>query len=340
MSIGKHLGEKKKAAGSGFTAEIYGDLEEFCLRKGKRIRPLMLLIAYLGYSGDRKKMKEVLRLASVLEMMHSFLLVQDDIIDRARLRRGRETMHLIMQRRYGGLTANDAIGTDIALVAADVLFSNALEIISNAGIDLRIKNRFLKYFGETYEMTAWGQILDSMNTMPLHIDPGALASLQISTMKTAYYTMYYPMVMGYVLAGGGSSKEISAIRDFAIPLGRAFQVRDDMLGVFGEVDDLGKSADSDIIEGKLTLLIEYTLQSLEGKQRRKFQSVFQKIRKKPRDCAYIRNEILKSGALDRARETFHELLAASRDGAAGLAVCGEQRALLNGLIDSVAAVMV
>jgi len=267
--------------------------------------------------------------------MHSFLLVQDDIIDRSELRRGKKSLHILMKEMYGPGTSNPAIGTDIASVLADVIFSCAVGLISAADVRSSSRNSFLEVFGRTYEMTAWGQILDSLSTMPLSLDPASNAPMQVSLMKTAYYTMVYPMVMGYVLSGGRSSRERERIEQFGVPLGIAFQVRDDLLGVFGVEKETGKPNDSDIKEGKYTLLMQNTLERISGSLRDDFSSCFLKAEKSDRDVEFIRNTVMESGAMESTLGRHRELIDESRARLGDLAITGRSREVLLGVIESV-----
>ncbi|MFA5518575.1 MAG: polyprenyl synthetase family protein, partial [Spirochaetota bacterium] len=217
--------EKIKGAESDYTKELYEVILEYCLRDGKRIRPMLLVNSYLGYRKGFKKIKEIIKFAAAVELMHSFLLIQDDIIDKSETRRGGEAMHLLLQKKYLPGTGINTIGADVAIVLADVIFSNVIEIISRADVRLVDKNRFLSVFSGTYEKTAWGQILDSLSSMPKKADIESNIPLRISLMKTAFYTIAYPMTMGYVLAGESKKSEMKRIEEFALPLGIAFQIR-------------------------------------------------------------------------------------------------------------------
>lgn len=318
-----------------FMKEMYAAISEFCLRDGKRVRPLLLLNSYRGYRRGIGVSGGIIGLASAVEIMHSFLLVQDDIIDRSELRRGKKSLHVLMADLHGGSTSNPLIGTDIASVLADVIFSCAVEIISNAQVRLAYKNRFLEVFSRTYEMTAWGQILDSLNTMPCSIDPASDAPMRVSLMKTAYYTMVYPMVMGYVLSGGRNSREKQRIEEFGVPLGVAFQIRDDLLGVFGIQDETGKPNDSDIREGKFTLLVQNTVMTLSGSERERFINCFLKAEKERDDISYIRDSIVSSGAMESTIVRHRELIDDARRKIDGLAITGRSRDVLCGVIEAV-----
>jgi geranylgeranyl diphosphate synthase type I len=314
---------------------MYALLSEYCLREGKRVRPLVMLLACFGY-GEEKHADEVIPIAAVLEMMHSFLLIQDDIIDRSDLRRGGPSLHVLCDRRYGGGSHNQNIGSDIALILADVLFAGALKIVGESNVPHRARERFLKIFSDTYEITAWGQILDILNSRSKRIASPGKTALQIATMKTAYYTVYYPMLMGYALAGKNSAREQGLIGDFSLPLGLAFQVRDDILGVFGKEKATGKPSDSDIREGKITLLIDGVLERLDRRERARFMSLFTRSGKGKREVDKIRSIIEESGSLAAAKLRHRELVDLSRRRLSRLSIGDRSRAALGGLVELIA----
>ncbi|HSV96247.1 MAG TPA: polyprenyl synthetase family protein [Spirochaetota bacterium] len=337
LSIEKYFAGKKKGAEHEFMAGIWSDLAEYCLRPGKRIRPLVLIAAFRGYGGEASILKEIVAIASSLEIMHSFLLIQDDIIDRSAVRRGGEAFHLVMQRRFAGLTRNSCIGSDVALVAADVLFCDALQLILGAKIDGAARESFLGLFARTYERTAWGQILDIINTMPLALRTGDTSAWEIGMMKTAYYTAYYPLLMGCALAGAATARRRRAIKRFALPLGHAFQVRDDILGVFGDKIEMGKSADSDIIEGKKTVLVQNTMERLDAGGRKHFETLFTRPGKTKTDISRIRTIMRESGALAASEEMHRSLVREAVGAVPSLGMDGEGRDVLLGLCEAIGA---
>ncbi len=326
---------KKMGAELPFMKDMYGDINEYCLRDGKRIRPLLLLNAYNGYRRGFRKTGEVIKLGAAVEIMHSFLLVQDDIIDRAEIRRGGKALHVLLSERYRDITTNTLIGTDIASVLADVMFSSALDMICNSKLRDKIKIAFLNVFSRTYEKTAWGQILDSLNTMPRTIDVESNAPMMISLMKTAYYTMVYPITMGYVLSGGNGRNELKAIEEFGIPLGIAFQIRDDILGVFGIESDTGKPNDSDINEGKFTLLVHNTMQKLDDRELDNFKSVLLKQGKVQADIDFIRGTIKNSGALEETIESHASLISKAEEILDELRIKTYNKKVLRGVVEAV-----
>ncbi|MDY6932895.1 MAG: polyprenyl synthetase family protein [Spirochaetota bacterium] len=333
QSIKDFFRKKRENAEFEFIENLYSDLEEYCIRKGKRVRPLLLLLSYLGYSRRKDNLDAIIRIASILEMMHSFLLIQDDIIDNSLIRRGSDALHVVSYDRYCDITWNSNIGRDVAIVMGDILFSNALEIIGELRINPRIKDEFIKLFAKTYELTACGQILDSLHSLPVRIDINSPAPMQISALKTAHYTILSPMLMGFLLSRSKEDGEGERIREFSIPLGLAFQVRDDILGVFGSIEDTGKSLNSDIEEGKLTLLIQNTARNLKGGERDEFLSLFTKKKKTKREIDSIKCMIRRSGALSISEKKLGELIDTTRETLLSLRMKREEKDILSGFID-------
>src|SRR4030042_4986817 len=109
--------EKKiMAADPGYMNDMFSSLSEYCTRKGKRLRPLVMLAAYCAYSGKKRPARDIVNIAAVIEIMHSFLLIQDDIIDKAVIRRGGKSLHVLMGEKYGTMSHNDNAGSDLSLI--------------------------------------------------------------------------------------------------------------------------------------------------------------------------------------------------------------------------------
>jgi geranylgeranyl diphosphate synthase type I len=229
------------------------------------------------------------------------------------------------------MTHNENIGNDISLILADILFANSLAIVGESNIPLRVKNKFIKIFSDTYEITALGQVFDILHSHPRKIEHPLETPLEIASMKTAYYTIYYPMLMGYILSGKDSAREKKLIEKFSIPLGLAFQLSDDVKGVFGKENATGKPSDSDILEGKFTLLIDSTLRSLAGNERDRFIALFTKKKKDKKDVVRIREMIRKSASLAEVSKLHREFIDESCDVLPELALAEEFRLILRGL---------
>jgi geranylgeranyl diphosphate synthase type I len=158
--------------------------------------------------------------------------------------------------------------------------------------------------------------------------------MQISLMKTAYYTMVYPLMMGYVLSGEKSKSEMTNIEAFAVPLGIAFQIRDDLLGVFGIEKDTGKPNDSDIMEGKLTLLVQNTILKLSEDDRKKFTGIFLSSIKSLDDVKFVRGCIKETGALEETIERHRELVDEAYNLLDDLVMKTDNKYIMRGVIES------
>jgi len=306
----------------------YAILEEYCTRGGKRLRPLILCVSYHGYRRGRER--DVAPFAVALELMHSMFLIQDDIIDRAALRRGGEALHLTWGKR-----ADAGKGEAVALTMGDILMSGILDILARSRVDYPSQQRFTALLSSTMAMTASGQVLDILHSSIGDVGDAEKIALQIATMKTAHYTMSSPMIMGRALAGGAAGSEDDRIRSFAVPLGVAFQIRDDILGVFGREETTGKPADSDLAEGKLTLLVSGAMQRLLGSDRARFMKIISRPNKTPRDIHEARRMIRESGSLDAARDRHRMLIEDSRRRLRALRIAEDSRAFFAGLIDMI-----
>jgi len=332
--INNFFNEKIINANADFMKSMYRDLQEYCSRPGKRIRPLLLLLSFQSFSSKKNELEnqEIVKFASVVEMMHSMLLLQDDIIDKSDTRRGGKALHLITDEKYSLHSFSESIGENVSIVLADVLFSNCIEIVADSKINSVVKNEFLKIFSKTYEKTAWGQILDIIYSSPKKIDSSENIPAQISKMKTAYYTIYYPILMGAILAGVTNKEIFKNIERFSLPLGVAFQIRDDYLGVFGKKVDMSKSVNSDLLEGKFTLLIQKTFDLLSKEEQNKFVEIFTLQNKQKEDLDYLRNIIVKSGAPVSLLDEHKKLILEAKEQFIAFEISEKHRAIFLGVI--------
>lgn len=259
------------------------DYSRDLLRGGKRFRALF---CYWGWqsvaSGDdllddgAAGFDSVMLAATALEVFHAAALVHDDIMDNSDTRRGMPAVH----RRFEGLHHDSnwlgsgrEFGTSSALLLGDLLlgwsdeiFSDGLSRLSNlqARIAARAEFNLMRM-----EVTV-GQYLDILeeSAWARHDESELLSRAQrVIVYKSAKYSIEAPLAIGASF-GGGSLAQVSALRDFGLPLGIAFQLRDDMLGVFGDPAVTGKPAGDDLREGKRTVLIAIARSKLPPSQRR------------------------------------------------------------------------
>jgi geranylgeranyl diphosphate synthase, type I len=236
---------------------------------GKKLRPVLAWIGWRAASGEAgcelSDPQALFNLAAALELFQAAALVHDDVIDRSATRRSQPSVHVQFQERHraaswSGDTAH--FGTTGAILSGDLALSWASELFELAsealpGNALRAGRVFRRMHTEVIT----GQYLDVVAEVagPNATEAEALRQARtVLTYKSAKYSTEYPMELGCTLAGG-SPELASALAEAALPLGIAFQLRDDLLGVFGDAGVTGKPVGDDLREGKRTELIAYAL---------------------------------------------------------------------------------
>ncbi len=308
ISLVESLEQVKKRYGlQAIDPLLFESIKEYTLRKGKRIRPLLLVLSYLGYKpGSSRPTKAIYHASTCMELLHNFMLIHDDIIDRASLRRGKPTLHRLL-RRAAPAPDRDKMGADLSIIAGDIVYALAIDAFLAIKEEPVRKEKALKHFIQTAVFTAMGEYID--------IIFGARKVQRISeedvflnyTLKTACYTFECPLVVGAILAGA-PQKDIDSLSDFGIRVGQAFQIQDDILGIYGSQKAIGKSILSDIAESKKTLLICHAYRQLKSKRRKDFLHVFSKRKKSYRDLVAIRKMLNESGSLAYSIEKTKRLL--------------------------------
>ena len=231
---------------------LFESINEFARRSGKRIRPTLFVIGYLGYSG--KTAPFLYRSAASLELLHDFMLVHDDIIDKSNTRRGQPSMHVVLNRYLKNRHDIKFTGEDLAIIAGDVIYAMALHAFLSVREDARNKEASFKKLIEAALYTGTGEFIELILSLK-NVDAITKNDIyKVYDLKTANYTFSTPLVMGATLAGA-PKKEINKLYNYGIYLGRAFQIQDDILGTFSEEKEIGKSNTTDLQEAKKTILI-------------------------------------------------------------------------------------
>lgn len=221
-------------------------------RGGKRLRGGLVMAGYQMCGGTDQTM--IVRAATAVEMMHTYWLVIDDIQDRSVVRRGKPTVHKMLaayhqkEKLHGDA---EHVGMSLALNAAVAGGQAAQMLLSSLSVDAELRCKAMAILSQAAMVTGYGQTYDLMNELTMDV---SLENIERTLeWKTAYYTFLNPLCIGMVLAGAGC-EDTDAIREYALPAGKAFQITDDIMGIFGEDKQTGKSAMDDIREGKQTLL--------------------------------------------------------------------------------------
>ncbi len=284
---------------------VYDVLVDFSRRGGKRHRPFLFLQGYLGVGGDPGLYEQVILASVSIELMQSYLLIHDDIMDRSSTRRGFPTVHRVLQEELRSSVVDwGHVGESLAILAGQMAMSLGAMVLMEwpGGIELayeagqgqgrgqgseagerasveggsRESGRFkaLRIYHEVALDECYGQIMDVLPPLPplrhdsqsgesewggdyALLDYMVTAKQQIQNImyyKTTRYTTEGPMHMGAALAGAGGAM-LEQLSRIARPMGELFQLKDDILGLRGDPNSLGKPVGGDIREGKITIPI-------------------------------------------------------------------------------------
>jgi len=261
--------EKEFSMHSIESKKLVSDMKEFTLRPGKRIRPILVLMGFKAVKGkiDLKAVKA----ACALELLQSYLLIHDDVMDESPTRRGKTAFHKIYEQKMkkNKFIKASRFGESTAIIAGDLMHSLAVEILLECGMEKEFLFKAVKKLMEINKLTAVGQQLDLMLESKKSFTKKDV--LKVQEYKTAKYTIEGPLQLGAILAGADEN-QLKQLSDYAVSIGIAFQIHDDILGVFGS-KETGKSSSSDLIEGKKTLLVLKALEKGNLKQKKALNAV-------------------------------------------------------------------
>ncbi|MBX7116621.1 MAG: polyprenyl synthetase family protein [Myxococcaceae bacterium] len=298
-------------------------VRHFALRPAKRVRPLLLLAGHALVRGQLGVSGGLLGFAAALELLHTFLLIHDDVADRARVRRGGPALHLML--------GSGKRGEDLAVVAGDHLFARAVEAMLQTG--LPNAPAAVRYVLSVCRHTAAGQSLDlELGAAPLN-QLTLFQVLKVAQLKTARYGFVAPLVCGALLAGADPGL-MTALERVGRHAGVAFQLVDDLLGLFGDDHDIGKAGGADFFEGKRTFPLVAAWARADDAGRARLESLWDAPNKDDQSLKAARSLVLAHGgraATERVIVRTHRLAARS---IAALPEAGGMRELIAAFIDS------
>mgnify|MGYP005985863339 FL=1 len=247
----------------------------------------------------------VIALATSLEVFHAAALVHDDIMDNSDTRRGLPAAHRAFEKIHSSRTYSgdsERFGQSTALLLGDLLLAWSDDLLSAAladlpaGIAAATRTQFsimrqevtLGQYLDIHEEAAWWRTAEEHR-----LD----RALRVVTYKSAKYSMEAPLLIGASLAGA-SEDQLSDLADFGLPLGIAFQLRDDVLGVFGDSEVTGKPSGDDLREGKRTVLIALAEQRMPESSKRVFNEMLGDRSLTPDQIEVMQSTLRDTGALD------------------------------------------
>jgi geranylgeranyl diphosphate synthase type I len=289
-----------------------------------------------GRAGDAPA--PVIAAAAALEVFHAAALVHDDLIDNSDTRRGRPATHRALEaahRDAGWLGDADAFGRSAAILVGDLLVAWSDDLLEEGLAETSPERAAAarRQSALIRREATLGQFLDVAEESAFAGEPDdrhAERALRVASFKSARYSVQQPLAIGAALAGADAA-QTAALTAFGHPLGMAFQLRDDVLGVFGEEAATGKPSGDDLREGKRTVLIAYTREALAPTARRIVDELIGDPGLDAGQIASLQRTIIDSGALDRIERLIadfaHEADRALSGARLGNAAVGELRDL-------------
>ncbi|WP_199849474.1 polyprenyl synthetase family protein [Blastococcus sp. Marseille-P5729] len=309
----------------------------FC-QGGKRIRPLFGYCGWRAAAGDQED-DAVVRAVSSLELVQAAALVHDDIIDESDSRRGRPSVHRAFEQQhrsggYAGDAAKHGVATAILIGDLALIWADAL--VQAAGLDdaalLRVRHDLDLMRIEVMS----GQYLDVLEqARPAPPEQAEESALRVAELKSASYTVARPMLIGAAIADAGPDIR-AAYASFGHHVGIAFQLRDDLLGVFGDPTVTGKPAGDDLREGKRTVLVARALQRLGDRA----ADVIDGLGRPDLDSAQVdrlRDLLIDSGAPAEVEALIEEHSAAARAALSRVTLDREGLGALDEMVDAATA---
>ncbi|KUL26346.1 polyprenyl synthetase family protein [Actinoplanes awajinensis] len=274
------------------------------LSGGKRLRAALCYWAWRAAGAPDEP--AIVAAAAALEFFQAAALIHDDVMDASDMRRGAPAVH----RRFTALhRANrwagdaDHFGLSAAVLVGDLCLAWSDELYTSSGLPADALARGRTTFNLMRTQLMGGQYLDLIEQAADGRDPaGALhRARQVIRFKSAKYSVEQPLLLGAELAGAGPDL-LAGLSAFGLPLGEAFQLRDDILGVFGDTALTGKPAGDDLREGKRTVLVALTLRDADPVQKKVFAAHFGDPGLDAAGVARLREIIVATGALAATEE--------------------------------------
>ncbi|MEN9714039.1 MAG: hypothetical protein RLZZ164_703 [Actinomycetota bacterium] len=286
---------------------------------GKRFRGQFCFWAWRGFldqpSASVSDRHPIAKICAALELFHAAALVHDDVIDQSDTRRSNPSVHKLFEKLHRDSNWSSdpkRFGESAAIILGDLLLAWSSELFGNALLDSptrEIEAACRDQFARMRVEVMAGQYLDILeenSAAGRPIGEAVARANRVMLYKTAKYSIEAPLLIGAAFAGA-TAPQFRALSAFAIPLGLCFQLRDDVLGVFGDPAITGKPAGDDLREGKRTVLVALTRQALDEDTAHAFDQMLAIGELSSAQIAQMQQQIQTSGALTKTEQLIDEL---------------------------------
>ncbi|WP_330176883.1 polyprenyl synthetase family protein [Streptomyces sp. NBC_01498] len=268
--------------------------------RGKRLRSAF---CYWGWRAAGQPDSDALvRAAASMELVHAAAVVHDDIIDDSRLRHGLPTAHVALRAAFADGPRPKARARSTAMLAGDLLMAWAGQLFAGCGLPSAYLGRARDLWAVLARELIAGEALEILHTGAA---PDVRRSLKVIRYKTAKYTVEHPLHIGASLAGAGPPLR-EVFTDYGLPLGEAFQLRDDLIGLFGDPATTGKSCTDDIATARPTALVALAQEAATAAERRELSSLLGRRSLTAAQAGRVREVVRRTGAHDRVESMITE----------------------------------
>lgn len=303
-----HFFQEKIKEGERFgfiTGGVWRRLQEF-IAGGKRVRGGLIKLGFECFSKTEEE--KILPVSAAMEITHGAILLHDDIIDQSPLRHGRPTVHQFYQKyhqKHYQKGESGHYGESLAIVVGIAGYYGAISLLAQAQFPGEQKTQAMAELSRFMIETGYGEVLDIDLAYQEEMKEDQV--LTIYRLKTAQYTLVGPLKIGGFLAGA-EEKDLKFFENYGLPVGIAFQLQDDLLGIFGSEEEVGKRSGDDIVEGKNTLLYTQALKRGNSSQRKRLKSLWGKKEISDKEIEEVRQIIRETGAFDYSVKLAHQLV--------------------------------
>ena len=310
--------------------QLWQTIDKLLFSGGKRIRPYITLLTYQALSGNEPN--KIADIASSQELLHLALLIHDDIIDRDYVRYGMDNISGQYQKIYEPYI-NSSIerlhySDSMATLAGDLLISGAYQMIANSKASAKQKQSASTILGEAIFIVAGGELLDTESAF---MSKESSNPLLIAKHKTAHYSFVTSLLIGATLAEA-NEQTTNSLKTFGYQIGVAYQLVDDILGVFGDEIDTGKSNFGDIKEAKYTYLIEAFDRLATDQQKQQFYAHFGNSNLTRNQADEAKTLLSESGAKSAVEQKINELTDEAKQSLANIEMSSGSRLGFENLI--------
>ncbi len=306
---------------------------------GKRLRPAFCYWGWRAAGG--LDCDEIINAAASFEFFQAAALLHDDVMDDSDTRRGQPAAHRKMASLHaaqGWAGDGQKFGISAAVLAGDLCLSWSDELLSGSGLPSHALKRARPMFELMRTQLMGGQYLDVLEQVLPEAQGGGTVdrARRVIHYKSAKYTIEHPLLIGGLLAGASESV-LSSYSAYALPLGEAFQLRDDLLGVFGDPDQTGKPAGDDLREGKRTVLIAHALTAANSSQSTELRAGLGRTDLDSLGVERLQNIIMDTGAVAQTEKDISQLVEQSQRALAEASITEDSKQVLAQLVTAATA---